>query len=193
MIPDAPVKPGKVGKAVIDTFEIDREAALRSLMRDGSRAVLPGTYRRLCVGGVLMMTDTRAEKNDHIAAVKNAKGHCLVTGLGLGMVANAMALKESVESVTVVEIEQDVIDLVMPFMPPKVEAICADALTWTPPKDARYGVVWHDIWATICVDDLPQRTFLKRRFGRRADWQGDWARNVVEAERRKTSLYGWKW
>jgi hypothetical protein len=41
-------------------------------------------------------------------------------------------------------------------------------------KGERYGMVWHDIWDSFCGDNLPEMTRLKRKYGRRADWQGCW-------------------
>jgi hypothetical protein len=44
-----------------------------------------------------------------------------------------------------------------------------------------YGAVWHDIWDNLSVDNLPQMTALKRKYGRRARWQGCWSEPQVRA------------
>lgn len=160
---------------VIERFTVSKDDIM-ALFR--LRHLRPGTYTRLKIDGHLWMSDTPAEKIDHFHAVRASRGDCLVTGLGLGMVANAMALREEVQSVTVIERERRIVEAVAPHLHPKITVIEADALTWSPPKGQRYGVVWHDIWQSICADNLPEMTKLKRRFGRRADWQGCWAEHL---------------
>lgn len=159
----------------VDRFTIEKSDAF-SLFRQ--RGLRPGTYTRLRVDGRLWMSDTPAEKSDHYEAVRSAQGHCLVTGLGLGMVANAMAQKNEVSEITVIEICQRVIAAITPHLHEKISVIEANALDWRPPAGELYGAVWHDIWPNICADNLPEMTRLKRRFSRRATWQGCWAQNL---------------
>ena len=74
------------------------------------------------------------------------------------------------------------IDLVGPSFShdDRVNIICADAFEWRPPKGVRYNAVWHDIWDDICTDNLPEMTRLHRKYGRRADWQGSWCRELCK-------------
>ena len=44
-------------------------------------------------------------------AIDNAKGKVLTLGCGMGYFAYMASLKEEVESITIIELEQDVIDL----------------------------------------------------------------------------------
>jgi len=53
------------------------------------------------------------EKESQTAAIAFSYGHVLVGGLGMGWVAYNMALRPGVESVTVIEYDQDVIDVFM--------------------------------------------------------------------------------
>jgi len=178
MIPDcATYLPERIEKdgVLVDRFEIT-EKDLVALFR--KRHLRPGTYTRLKVDGSLWMSDTPAEKLDHYEAVRCSSGDCLVTGLGLGMVANAMAVRDEVNSVTVIENNPRVIAAIAPHLHQKISVIEADALEWRPPSTAKYGAVWHDIWPSICADNLPEMTKLKRRFARRAEWQGCWAQDL---------------
>ena len=115
-------------------------------------------------------------------------GHALVHGLGLGC-AVELLFYEGMEKVTVVELSQDVIDLVGPHLKSrhgdKLEIVCADALTWKPPKGMRYSIVWHDIWPTICLDNLPQIKKLNRRYGGKCDWQSYWAKREMKKMKRE--------
>lgn len=185
LIPSVSIPEGKRETAAITHFTVTaEEVSLINLSllfdRQHDRVVAPGTYTRLTADGRLQMTDTGAEKMDHALVVKKATGDCLVTGLGLGMVANAMALKPEVKTVTVIEINADVIELVRASMHPKVSVIHADALEWKPGKGQKWDVIWHDIWPEISLDDCETRTALSRKFAQR--WRvfhGAWAKDEI--------------
>lgn len=176
-LPEIENGPWKISKFTVTTM--DWHSALRE------RSVPMGkSFTRLTRSGTLVMSDTPAEQRDHLEAVDNAIGSCLLNGLGLGMVLKAILLKPEVTDVTVVEISQELIDLVSPFYrDSRIEYVCSDALTYIPPKRKRYQMVWHDIWDTICADNLTEMKALHRRYGRRADWQGSWCRGQCERYR----------
>jgi hypothetical protein len=156
----------------------------KEFQRWGSRHVPPGTYTRLRRGGTLVMSDTPNEMSDHYDIVREATGKVLLNGLGLGMVLKNVLLKEEVTEVTVVEVDPDLIQLVGPYYDDKrVTILCADALTFKPPKGKRYNAVWHDIWDDICIDNLEEMGTLHRKYGRRTDWQGSWCRGLCELHR----------
>lgn len=142
------------------------------------------TFTKLTRNGTLVMSDTPAEMNDHCYAVIHATGSCLINGLGIGMVLKNILLKDDVTDVTVVEISQDLIDMVSPYYTdPRITFVCCDAHDYKPPKGKRYQMVWHDIWDNICADNLPSMHRLHRKYGRRSDWQGSWARYLCERGR----------
>ena len=187
---------GVVGDWAVERFTVTKEQAemdrLRSMFAYGSRGrcVPEGTYTRLRRGGAVWMSDTPDEIADHYEPIRRAKGEVLIHGLGLGVVANACLMKPEVDRVTVVELAAEVIELVGPWLQAQATAhgtpLCIvhdDALTWTPTRGARWDMVWHDIWPTICYDHLEDMKRLHRRFGRRASWQGSWARDLCEARR----------
>lgn len=199
LIEKVSVSEGCVGDWRVERFTVSAEAAKMErmwAMLGGGRGVPEGEYTRLMHRGSVVMSDTPDEMRDHYEPVRMARGHCLVNGLGLGMVANAMAARESVERVTVIEISPEVIELVSPSLHSKVSVICADALEWRAPRPGqtrgrgcwphRFGVVWHDIWPEICLDQIPERQKLMRRYGRRSDWQGCWAADQISRARRVT-------
>jgi hypothetical protein len=158
------------------------------------RSIPPGEYRRLTKRGSVWMSDTPAEIRDHMSAiVEIGRGATtvLINGLGLGMVVQVAILAETVTHVTVVEKNPDVIALVGDHYAKMavdngvtLMIVEADALTWQPPKGSRYDVVWHDIWPSICEDNLPEMATLHRRYGRRAGWQGSWAHAECLRQRR---------
>lgn len=141
-----------------------------------------GRFRPLC--------RTRPQKKkDHIHAVFKAKGHILINGLGIGMVLNACLLKPEVAHATVIEISQDVINLVADHynrkFPGKVEIIHADAFEYTPPKNKKFDMVWHDIWPDICPDNLPEMTQLHRKYAKRTTWQNSWAKEICQQTKKQ--------
>jgi hypothetical protein len=195
LIQPVSVPEGISGAWRVERFEIDKMGAAISLFRDGGRAPQPGTYTRLMRGRQIVMSDTPAEMRDHYEPARRACGEVLINGLGLGMVAQACLEKPSVARVTVVELSADVIALVAPHYQERygerLRIVHADAFTYQPDV-ARYGVVWHDIWDDLCEDNLPEMTRLKRKYGRRADWQGCWSEGVVRTHRQRTARAAWR-
>jgi spermidine synthase len=179
------VPEGTSGDWAVERFTVTEEDERRQRMRIFSsmgRFVPAGTYTRLTRNGHVVMSDTPDEIRDHAEAIYQASGSCLIHGLGLGVVIEA--IKDKADHITVVEISEDVIKLVGPHYEAKLgdrlTIIHGDALTWAPPHGVRYNMVWHDIWDNICSDNLPEMKRLHRRYGRRTDWQGSWARHLCE-------------
>ena len=194
------IKEGEVGDWSIKHFEIDEQAAnfanLRQMFGGYSRPVREGWYTGLYhkVRGVVM-SDTPAEVGDlwaykmKVKTAHDTRQSCKVhiSGLGLGICAEYAARHN--HDVEVIEIDPDVIALVgvrlMELYPDNVNIIQADALNWKPMPDQRYGIVWHDIWDTICTDDLIEHTVLSSRFARRTSWQGLWCHDYLVRQRRR--------
>jgi len=161
-----------------------------------------------------LMSDTPVEVRDHVEFIRKAEGNILINGLGLGFALDACLFKTRqqplpyyyispkeernikrrkpipiVEHATVIEISQELIDLVTPYYrqkyPNRMAVICADALDYTFSNGQKFDAVWHDIWPTICEDNLPDMRKLHRKYGKRAKWQGSWCR--WECEKRARS------
>lgn len=170
------------GEWRIERFKTDM-TDFGSLFR-GRAVPLGEEFTRLMRGSTLVMSDTPAEMRDHFEPVFQARGSCLLNGLGIGMVLKAILKKPDITDVTVVELSQDVIDMVAPYYTDsRVEFVCSDAMDYQPPKGKRYQMVWHDIWDYICSDNLPEMHKLHRKYGRRTDWQGSWCRWQCERDR----------
>lgn len=160
------------------------------------RGVPEGTYTQLLRNGELWMSDTPDEISDHMHFIGRARGKVLIHGLGIGVCLAPVLSKDEVNSVTVVEIDPDVIALVastyLERFGERLKIIQADALTQPWPKGERWDTVWHDIWPTICEDNLETMARLHRRFGRRCDWQGSWCRERILYERQRTKDAFWR-
>jgi hypothetical protein len=191
-IPDGQSGAWRVERCVVSECEARIENMRSAFSRVRQLPVNPGTYVRLVGPGGIWMSDTPSEVGDHSAPIRHAGavgGHCLVTGLGLGLVTEALLAIQSVTRVTVIELEPDVIALIGPTLRERwgdrLEIVQADALTWRPPRGVRYSVVWHDIWQFICSDNQASMTTLKRRYAFRADWQRCWREESVRKVNRE--------
>ena len=92
-------------------------------------------------------------------AISNARGKVLTLGCGMGYFAYMASLKNEVESVTIVEIEQDIIDLFEKHILPqfqhkdKITIIKADAVEYMQTlPDGKFDSCFADIW--IGIEDL---------------------------------------
>ena len=86
-------------------------------------------------------------------AIANAKGKVLTLGCGIGYFAYMASLKDEVESVTIIECEQDVIDLFETHILPqfqykeKIHIIKADAIEYMRElTDGEFDYCFADIW-----------------------------------------------
>jgi spermidine synthase len=101
--------------------------------------------------------------SDHLAFVNHVvaarAGHILITGLGLGMVVQAMLLLPWMQRVDVIETDSDVIALVAGHYRDMAARVGVelrihhgDAYSGVEHFDSaadRFDAVWHDIWPTI--------------------------------------------
>jgi len=73
----------------------------------------------------------------------------LVGGLGLGILANLLALRSDIESIKVIEISKEVIEMISPYLNPKVHVIQGDFLRVVHDlemKDEKFDTVIVDIF-----------------------------------------------
>ena len=183
------VPEGKKGDWKVERFVVSKEEASRfnaSLIfnRQSWREIKAGTYTKLTHNREVIMSDTPAEKSDHAQIIWNATGNILLNGLGLGWTVEACMQKKEVIHITTIEIEHNVIELVGSYLlkkyPKRLSVIQADALVWKPPKGTHYDCVWHDIWPTICGDNYESMKKLRRKYGRKTNWQDAWCSEWVK-------------
>ena len=181
------VSEGTSGKWAVQKFIVHENDPGLLYYAIHGRPVSPGTYTKLVSRDSYdpVMSDTPAEVSDHFPIIHRATGRCLINGLGLGVVLKALLNQPSVTHVDVVEIEQDVINLVWPTYQNDSRACLhhADAFTINWPKGTRWDCAWHDIWPSICTDNLPEITRLKRKYASRVAWQGAWVEHLLRSYR----------
>jgi len=180
------VPEGESGDWSVSKFEVPKHDLRALRLAFEGRGLPPGTYTRLSQKGTgLFMSDTPAEYRDASYFIHRSEGHVLISGLGLGMVVKALLLKEAVASITVVELEPDVIKLVAPsYSNERLRIIQGDAYTWKP--DSVFDWAWHDIWADISADDLPDMARICRHYARSMaapERQMVWGRDIIRNSR----------
>lgn len=195
------VPEGEYDGMKIDRFTIEPGNIHAGLMALRGRGTPPGTYTRLRGDGKFWMSDTQAEKQDHIGAVMKADDlkaeRILINGLGLGMVLKAFLTMDHVQHIDVVEIDERVIKLVGPHYAkdPRVNIIHANAYEqakkW--PSGTRWDVGWSDIWPDPSTDDLKEMAILNRSYGRRCTWHGCWYQDELQYQQRKDREHDRMW
>tara|TARA_R100000781_G_C4059706_1_gene120574 strand:+ start:404 stop:952 length:549 start_codon:yes stop_codon:yes gene_type:complete len=95
-----------------------------------------------------IMQDSYAEYKEHQWLWDNATGDVLVGGLGIGMLHQKLIDNPNVTSVTIIELEQDVVDLVWEhcIKDDSFTLVVADFETWNPPEGSSFDTVWGDTW-----------------------------------------------
>lgn len=124
-----------------------------------------------------IMQDTERECEEH-KWVTERSGSVLIGGLGIGMINIPLLASDDITSVTIIEKEQDVIDLVWEHCAKddRFTLIHADIDTWEVPEGSYWDFAWFDTWLT---HEEPIEEYIQRMFERYGDFVGD--------------INGWNW
>ena len=131
--------------------------------------IAPGKYIRLVHDGECVMSDTDMEKRTNLDFCTNAHGDIIIGGLGIGMIIMAIQDKPEVNSITIIEKNQEVIDIVASQLNlnDKVNIICADVFEWKPECGVKYDMAYMDIWNWVNEDVYKNEMQpLKRKYSR---------------------------
>lgn len=154
----------QVGDWKLEKFTIESNNLMARM-----QGITPGTYVRLTHRGECVMSNTNMEKRTNMDFCINAHGDVLIGGLGIGMIILAIQDKPEVKSITVIEKNHEVIDMVASQLNfnDKVNIICADVFEWKPEKGVKYDVSYMDIWNWVNEDVYEKEMKpLKRRYAR---------------------------
>jgi spermidine synthase len=179
------LKPGKHQSAEISIDTPDDFTRIMATIK--GMPLRRDKYCRLLVNGDIMMTDADFERITNIGFVTNAKGNCLIAGLGIGLIlAPALA---SCTGITVVEKNTDVIEMVAKAYPdPKLTVVHADIRDWLPAKDTKYDTIYFDIWPHFNSDTNADATKLERKFKKylvSGGWMKSWTKIACSAMGRR--------
>lgn len=92
----------------------------------------------------VVMSDSKYEWELNRAIIERARGDVLSLGFGLGFILQLLMQNPAVTSITVIEKEQEILDLVASQLElgGKVRIVLGDALEWTP--DMVFDVIYDD-------------------------------------------------
>ncbi len=149
------LKPKKIGKFKIKKVVIAKGKELQHYTREKGmcRSVFINPYKTVQLtqsGGGLWMSDTPMEYETNENAIAVAEGDVLECGLGIGLFTYFVSKKPNVRSITIVEKEQDVIDLVYDSIKnKKTRIITQDAIEYLKTTDHNFDTIHVDLWSDI--------------------------------------------
>ncbi len=126
----------------------------------------PFSYLALCEGNNIWMSLNPNEIETMKPFINKGHGNVLVLGLGMGYVPFMMALKDEVKHITIIEKDQNIINLFNNLLFPhfinknKITIIRDDAISYVS-KNNKYDYVFADLWHTP-EDGLDLYIKLKR-------------------------------
>ena len=129
----------------------------------------PFSYLALTQGNNVWMSLNPNEIETMRPYINKGRGHVLVLGLGMGYVPFMLSLKNCVQDVTIVEKDQEIInlfnELIYPYFPNKnkIKIIKGDAVEFyqKSQKDRHFDYVFADLWHNP-EDGLPLFVALKK-------------------------------
>lgn len=131
--------------------------------------IAPGKYIRLLHDDECVMSDTNMEKRTNSEFCINAHGDIIIGGLGIGMIVMAVQDKPEVHSITVIEKNEEVIEMIASQLNfnDKVNIICDDVFSWKPDRGVKYDMVYMDIWNYINSEIYKEEMQpLKRKYAK---------------------------
>lgn len=156
------------------------------------------TYTKLVLNGNLWMSDTPMERNTNLDFLMYANGDVLIFGLGIGLIVYPLLNDESIKSITVIENDKAVIDLIYPFLKKhdalnKLIVLEGDAFTYNKhlPLVRKFDTIYFDIWVDICLDNYDSQKLLERTYRRFLNksnpnkWMNSWMNPYYKKEKAK--------
>lgn len=156
------LKEKEMGNFKLEKFEInDRNRGFRCTVPNGKYIRLFDTSINDCV-----MSNTKMEERTNMNFVTKAHGNILVAGLGIGMIILPIQDNEDVKSITIVEKNEEVIELILSQLKfnSKVNVIHDDIFNYKPPRGTKFDVIYFDIWNYVNQDIYEEMKELKRKY-----------------------------
>lgn len=128
--------------------------------------------------GVIMI-DSAKEYKEHNLLWEKANGNILIGGLGIGMVNEKLITMQNIETITIIEKNIEVIDMVWPFCKKDDRFILIhdDIDTWNIPENKHWNYAWFDTYiSNVNVDYCAYNNTLLTKYSSYCDkidfWPG---------------------
>jgi spermidine synthase len=148
------LKPAKSGEFELTKSIIPEGREINFYDRDGR--IFKGKYAFdypvviLKQNETAWMSDSQLEIGSLEGAVSAAKGNCLISGLGIGLLPTLIGNLEVVRSIDIVELNQEVIDIVFHQIDNgKTNIIKGDIYSYLENTDKKYDFIHIDIWKNL--------------------------------------------
>lgn len=155
-------------------------------------------YRVLSINGETLMDDGPIVRLSNLPFLFNAHGDVLIFGLGMGFILFPLLEKENIESVTIIENNKDVIDLISPILNNEIDSNkfvikYGDAFTYYKNIDNKFDTIYFDIWNTVSEENQIQMNKLMNIYNKflksENSWVGCWYDKNEEIVKEITKLW----
>lgn len=178
-IPQYRMEDKSFGDWKLKTFKLGLAQGYWSTVSNQSEAS-GGNNIALIKNGETVMSVTPMECESHLIPCNNAKGNVVIAGLGLAMITINLLEKKAVKKITVLEIDDGIIDLYPDILAGKDHKLWCDNIAsgrlqiikqdCTKPisaeikkKIGRTDYLWADTWNTLgCATSLPLTQMLQK-------------------------------
>lgn len=147
---------GETPKNILDFYGVTQEELLT---RTAPVCILKNNDK------VVLMSDTNFERLTNKYFLENASGDVLIFGLGMGMIVYPLLNSTSINTIKIVENNQDIIDFVYPKIQErdtnsKVSVIHGDSTTWYLTDNSKYDFIYFDT-AKTPAESIDSESTLK--------------------------------
>lgn len=169
----------KIGDFAVTDFEVsEKQAEINKVINP--RHIIAGYYKRLSYKrNVTIMTNSPQEISEITNLCKQAFGDMLIIGLGLGVMIDLLLENDKIKSITIVEKNIEVINLVYPsFKHIKMLSIInEDAFDYQPKRN--FDHIWHDIWNSVFLGYKKEMITLKEKYKNYGTCQWCWSEELL--------------
>ena len=146
------------------------------------------------------MSDTPMELFTNQQFLDKANGDVLIFGLGMGLIIAPLANDPAIKSITVIEQNKNVIDLIKPFYNhPKITILQGDAYNYEFSKEIMFDTIYFDIWPSRCMDNYKDMKILHKKYRKHlnknnlnkymSSWLYDWCKQETYKENKYNKLF----
>jgi len=117
----------------------------------------------------IIMSDTPMEVRTNYDFIRRANGNILIAGFGIGMIVLAIQDNPLVESITIIEKNPEIIDMVASQLPlnSKVKILNADIFDWpAKAQNKKWDCIYFDIWNVVSVEAYEESKILHLKYSR---------------------------